>query len=302
MTMTPNDRIAARLRRLGLTNATPDVEPIVEDFPGLGMKVGAILPPPPPIFAPYYLRLKRLVERGLPILLVGPAATGKTTSVRQLAAEFGAELYVQQCYRSLGVEDIRGTRGLYSGMTVFEPGRLTQSLEDPHGWYFLDEANMADPAILSLLNNLLDGSGEMAIPEDRRKIVRPQSWRFFAACNLGYQGTQELNQALVSRCAVIECEGFPSDVEAEMLRREYPALGETADAIVLIAIAVRESRQSGLHEFDFCLRTMQQFAEEVLVSGDLLEAFRLTVLPKVGDPLTFGPVRDGLLKAVELVI
>jgi MoxR-like ATPase len=216
--------------------------------------------------------------------------------------EFGATLYVQQAYRTLQVEDIRGTRGLKDGSTQFEPGTLTKSLLDDNGWYFLDEINMADAGILSLLNNLLDGAGEITIPETGEKVVRKASWRFFAACNAGYHGTQELNQALVSRCVLVECEEFPPGVESEILRRNFPALAQRADDIALVAMAVREARANGVHEFDMCLRTCFQLAEEFLASGDLREAFRLTVLPKIGDRLTFGPVRDGLERAVDLLL
>lgn len=254
-----------------------------------------------PIRAPYYLRLRRVVAAGSPVLLVGPAATGKSTAIRQLAAENEAELYVQQCYATLCVEDIRGTRGLKDGATVFEPGTLTKSLMDDRGWYFLEEINMADPGIVSLLNNLLDGSREITIPETGERLTRKNSWRFFGACNLGYQGTHELNQALVSRCVVIECDGFNLDEQTEILRREYPALGEMAESLVLIGDAVREAHENGAHEFDMCLRTMFQMAEEFLASGDLLDAFRLTVLPKIGDRITFSPVRDGLMRAIELL-
>jgi len=236
------------------------------------------------------------------VILVGPAATGKTTAVRQLAEGCGATLYVQQAYRTLQVEDIRGTRGLKDGSTQFEPGTLTKSLLDDHGYYFIDELNMAEGGILSLLNNLLDGSGEITIPETGERIVRKPSWRFFAACNSGYHATQELNQALVSRCVLIECEEFPPNVESEILRRNLPSLGDNADQIALIAVAVREARANGDHNFDMCLRTCHQLAEEFLHSGDLREAFRLVVLPKIGDPLTFGAEREGLTRAVDFLL
>lgn len=299
--MTNETRLVARLQRLGVADVEPIATttrgPLPHQPPAAG-SAGALAP----IFAPYYPRLRRHASAGVPVILVGPAATGKTTAVRQLAEECGATLYVQQAYRTLQVEDIRGTRGLKDGSTQFEAGTLTKSLLDDHGWYFIDEANMADAGILSLLNNLLDGAGEITIPETGEIVVRQNSWRFFAACNAGYHGAQEFNQALVSRCVLIECEEFPPSVESEILRRSLPLLGDDADQIALVAMAVREARANGDHNFDMCLRTCRQLAEEFLFSGDLREAFRLVVLPKIGDPLTFGSEREGLAKAVDFLL
>lgn len=246
----------------------------------------------------YYSRLKRQLERGWPVLLEGPAAAGKSTAVRQLADELGATLFVQQCHRTLSVEEIRGTRGLDQQGTTFEPGLLTASLRHSHGWYFAEEINMADPAILSLVNNLLDGSREISIPETGEVIPVPNCWRFIGAYNAGYVGAGELNQALVSRCVVIECDFFPPEVEAELIRQKYPTIGGRAETIVKVAEVVRAARANGDHQFDLCLRTCFQLAEEWLESGNLLESFEATVLPKIGDRHAFGPVRDGLLEAI----
>lgn len=300
--MTTETKLIARLQRLGVAEFEPLAHTSHTSSYGQATAASSPAGPLAPIFAPYYPRLRRLASAGMPVILVGPAATGKTTAVRQLAEECGATLYVQQAYRTLQVEDIRGTRGLKDGSTQFEPGTLTKSLLDDHGFYFLDELNMADAGILSLLNNLLDGSGEITIPETGDKIVRKNTWRFAAAINSGYVGTQELNQALVSRCVLIECEEFPPNVESEILRRSLPSLGDNADQIALIAMAVREARANGDHNFDMCLRTCHQLAEEYLYSGDLREAFRLIVLPKIGDPLTFGAEREGLIRAVDFLL
>lgn len=300
--MSAETKLFRRLRQLGIAEIEASslfAPTVTSDQSALTSTLTAGMSP---IFAPYYPRLCRATKDGIPVILVGPAATGKTTAVRQLSEECGAKLYVQQAYRSLQVEDIRGTRGLKNGSTQFEPGTLTKSLLDDHGFYFLDEMNMADPGILSLLNNLLDGAGEITIPETGDRIVRKDSWRFFAACNAGYFATQELNQALVSRCVLIECDGFTPDVESEILRRNLPTLGDHADEIVLIANAVREARANGDHNFDMCLRTSLQLATEFLHSGDLREAFRVIVLPKIGDPLNFASERDGLTRAIDFLI
>lgn len=296
---TASSRIRSRLQRLGIgddpaqpmsngeSHSTDESGSAESEIAGKGL-----------IYASYYSRLKRHVQHGWPVLLEGPAAAGKSTAVRQLAEELGATLFVQQCHRTLSVEEIRGTRGLNEQGTTFEPGLLTASLRHPHGWYFAEELNMADPAILSLLNNLLDGSREITIPETGEVVAVPVHWRFLGAYNAGYVGAGELNQALVSRCVVVECDFFPPAIEADLIRQKYPAIGERAETIIKVAHIVRSSRANGEHQFDMCLRTCFQMAEEWLESGSLPESFEATVLPKIGDRHTFGPVRDGLLEAV----
>jgi len=255
-----------------------------------------------PLHAPHYAKMRHGCQKGHPILLEGPAASGKTFSVQQLAAELGKRLYVQQAYRTLTVEDIRGTRGPNEKGTTFEPGTLIRSLTDPQGWYFIDELNVADPGIICLLNNLLDGSREITIPETGAVIRPPEQWRFFGAYNAGYVATGQLNEALVSRCVVIECDHFPAAIEAELIRRACPQIGDGADVVVEIATIVRRSRENGEHQFDMCLRTCRQLAEYWVLCGDPAEAFRQIVLPKIGNRFDFGSVRDGLFQAVDLIL
>jgi len=299
MTSLASSRIRCRLQRLGIWE---DSELAAGDHESLAASEShgaqSAVAGDRVICARYYSRLKRFVENGWPVLLEGPAAAGKSTAVRQLANELGATLFVQQCHRTLSVEEIRGTRGLNEQGTTFEPGLLTASLRHPSGWYFVEEINMADPAILSLLNNLLDGSREISIPETGDVVPVPEHWRFLGAYNAGYVGAGELNQALVSRCLVIECDFFPTEIEAELIRQKYPAIGERAEAIIKVAQVVRAARANGEHQFDMCLRTCFQLAEEWLESGSLLESFEVIVLPKIGERHSFGPVRDGLLEAI----
>ena len=180
------------------------------------------------VFAPHYRRMKDWCSEGEPVLLEGPAATGKTYSIRQLAKQFNAALYVQQAYRTLAVEDIRGSRGLNSEGTTFEPRDARSLARDLNGWFFIDELNVADPAIICLLNNLLDGSGEVTIPETGDVVKRSDKWRFFGAYNAGCVATGQLSEALVSRCVVIECDHFPPDIEEELILGSCSSIGQNA--------------------------------------------------------------------------
>jgi len=261
-------------------------------------------------YPPFYQRMKRKSRHGDPILLTGPAATGKSFAVHQYAAEVGAKVFTQQAYRTLSVEDIRGTRALKDMQTTFEPGLLARSLVHEHqtgqpAVYFIDEVNMADPGITALFHNLLDGSREITIPETGERITPSPGWRFFAAMNPGYEGTKELNQALKSRCVSVETDFFPPEIEARLIVdrfREAPNIEKIAEIVVSMAKPVREARAAGHHDFDLCLRTLFHIADDFLHGGDPLDAFKLNVLPKVGDPYTFGPQRQALLDVVEIVL
>lgn len=288
------DKIQARLKAIGLapTNARAS---------GANQPALPASQAPRIIEFPFFNRLRTASDRSWPVLLTGPAATGKTTAITVLAEQRGAVVHIQQCHRGLTVEEVRGTRGLNEAGTTFEPGPLVCSLFDPKGWYFLDEINMADPGILSLLNNLMDGTGKLTIPETGQVIARRPSWRFFGALNPGYVATSELNQALRSRCVVIECDFLPAETEATLIAEKYPSMAKQAPVIVKMAAAVRASRRNGEHEFDMCLRTCFQLAEVWQDGLEPLDAFREVVLPKIGDEATYGPVREGLLRAVEVI-
>jgi hypothetical protein len=56
-------------------------------------------------------------------------------------------------------------------------------------------------------------------------------------------------------------------------------------------------------DFDFSLRTLFQWGADVSERGvDLSAAFRAVVLPKVGDPLEYGPQLEALQEIARLVL
>jgi len=254
-----------------------------------------------PLQASFYDELKYFSANNA-VILDGPNGNGKTFAVHRFAEESGAKLQVQQGYRTLAVEDIRGTRGLNEKGTTFVPGPLILSLLDPNGWYLLEEANMVSPDITSLLHNLLDGTNEIMVPELGKAVKRRKSWRCFMTRNPGYAGTTEMNRALESRCVVIETDHFSRENEIRMIAEKYPQLGDRVDTIVDMAQAVRAARENGEHEFEMDIRACLQLAEAWMYFGDALQAFRFIVLPKIGDRYSYVPVRNALLDAVNLIV
>jgi MoxR-like ATPase len=253
---------------------------------------------------PFYDRLAWYVDKGQPVIFIGPTGSTKTTTIAELARERGIPLHAVQAHRQLTIEELRGTRGLSpDGGTTFEPGLLTLSLRRDE-WFLIDEVTFADPGILAVIHNLLDGMNQISIPETGEVVARGPRWRFFATANPpGYAGTGELNQALLSRCVVIETEPC-LDFEMLVLRDALPAFANAYESLMRQLVgAVREARAQGRIELDLDLRTILQYAQEWDAIGDPVESFIRIVLPKIGQPpALFTATREELVAAVRVMI
>jgi MoxR-like ATPase len=246
------------------------------------------------------------VDGGFPVMLSGSAGTGKTTAVAELARRRGKadELIVCQCHADLAIEEIRGTLTIRDGSTTFAPGFVTRAARDGH-WFVLEEVNLARPAISAVLNNTLDETGIVSIPETGEVIrVRDGFHVFFCLNDCGYSGTQEINPALRDRCVVIQCDYMPEDQELRFLMNRIPEIGR-GDALRMIrtANAIREARRAGSTDFDFSMRSLYQWAYDAYNNTlSLVESFDSVILPKVGDPLLYGPQHAALREIAQLFI
>lgn len=140
------------------------------------------------------------------ILLKGPTGGGKTALARKYCAMH------KRPYRRLSlnggctVEDLVGHWVIRSvdgvAETVWIDGILTQSMR--YGWVLvIDEINAASAEILFKLNSVLDDERILILSEKDGEIVDAHpDFRLIATMNpteLGYAGTNEVNEALADR-------------------------------------------------------------------------------------------------------
>lgn len=157
------------------------------------------------------------------ILLVGPAGTGKTTLVMQMAKELR---------RAFGF--ISFTSGITEGSLVgrlnslgkYIGSQLADMFEKP-GVFLLDEIDRADPNVLLILNAALE-QGILALP-DGRTLKRHADLTFVGAGNTWgtgadwqYVGANQLDASTLSRFtgAVIEV-GYDEKLERSLTTESW---------------------------------------------------------------------------------
>ena len=96
------------------------------------------------------------------------------------------------------------------GKFVFQKGALYRALEEGC-WFLADELNLAEPAVLSALGPLLQGSREVRVPGTDKVVTAAPGFRFFATQNPAwYAGRHTLPLSLRGRFVVVQVEEITS--------------------------------------------------------------------------------------------
>ena len=143
---------------------------------------------------PQILRQSQLDE---PIMLIGPAGSGKNVAVSQVADSLGLKMYytnnASNEFKLTGFIDAGGTYRDTEFYKAFKNG----------GLFFLDEIDNSDPSALIVINSAL-ANGYMAFPHET--VDRHPDFRIIAAANtwgkgadLQYVGRNALDAATLDR-------------------------------------------------------------------------------------------------------
>jgi len=109
---------------------------------------------------------------------------------------------------------------------TFRPGPVYTAAKTG-GFTVLDEINMAKSEAMAVLHATLDFRRTIDVPGYERIELHPAT-RFIATMNYGYSGTKELNEALVSRFAVIQMPMIAKESLIKLIRKNSPAIREDA--------------------------------------------------------------------------
>lgn len=156
------------------------------------------------------------------LLLAGPKATGKNVLAENLAAVFGRPVWNVSMYVNIDAASLIGADTLEKGQVVFREGPVCQCAR-LGGFGVLDEVNMAKNEALAVLHAALDFRRVIDVP-GYRPVPLDESARFIGTMNYGYAGTRELNEALVSRFAVVDMPVIAQEDLEKLLRRAFPHL------------------------------------------------------------------------------
>ncbi|MFB6109740.1 MAG: AAA family ATPase [Halodesulfurarchaeum sp.] len=207
-----------------------------------------------------------------PVILEGEAGTGKNHLIRTVAAAVHLPVYRQEFGADTAVMDVVGEKDLDGrGGTYYILGEAAKAAMFG-GIYVADELNMATGSVTAYLHPLFEDRGKRelhlrGVGRTLRDLPQDEEWDpathlgryihpdFHAAATMNplhYADTAELNDALRSRCVVIEHPYLAaSETDAEGIATEVDLLQAETGAtdadrltdLVRFAAVLREARR-----------------------------------------------------------
>ncbi len=186
------------------------------------------------------------------LFLSGPAGSGKTSLVEQVAARLGHGCTTLSCNARTEKADIVGYIGLEDGRTSFIEGPLVRAMREGE-WIVFDEGDALPPSVTITLNRVLEGS-PLAIPETGAVIHPHPDFRVaFTGNTRGrgdntgqYRSRNVQDAAVLDRFLFVDV-GYPtSEEETNLLKGKCPNLPEDiVDILVQLAGETRSAFESG---------------------------------------------------------
>jgi nitric oxide reductase NorQ protein len=212
--------------------------------------------------------IDKAFEKGLFVLVIGPKGTGKTSLVREYAAQKSKEL--QSINFSLRTREshLVGTKNLVDGNIGFDEGILVKSMKEGNILY-LDEINAAEADVLLRLDEALDDRKQIILKESDGQIVKAKdSWFVIATINpLTHVGTKELPPQLLSRFPVrIRLDYPPEDVEYQIVKKHVKNPAES-DILLGIKLANTLRQASAVEELYYSPSIRETIAFAKLLEG-----------------------------------
>jgi len=188
--------------------------------------------------------LRVYAQTGAPLLLTGPAGTGKSEAIRWAAARAERPYLKVDCGPVREASDWFGTMTSAGGRIGWQDSALVAALATPGAVILLDEINRSHTAAQNGLLGLLDGSRAVWFPARAEPVTVADGVWICASANIGvsFSGTGALDAALRDRFAVLPCDYLDREDEAALLRRRVPAVStQTADDLARLAEYTRTS-------------------------------------------------------------
>ena len=217
--------------------------------------------------------LRAAVEAEIPVLMSGPAGTGKTSAAAAVAAALGRPFAIVHAASVRDSSEWFGSQTLHSGRVAWQDSPLVAALECEGCIVLVDEVNRAATAAQSALLSVCDHQRTVSIPQRAEPITVARGVVLIATANIGYEysATGALDAAYLDRCIRVETAYLPEQEEA----RTLSARGATeADArrIAALAASTRDEEWLATHGRPLSTRA-------AITSARLLASLR-----RVGEP------------------
>lgn len=229
---------------------------------------------------------------GKNLLLTGPKATGKNVLCDCLSYAFGRPQWNVSFHANVDAAYLIGSDTYDGSRVVFRPGPVYECAVRG-GFGILDEINMAKNEAMAVLHATLDFRRIIDVPGYDRISVAPSA-RFIGTMNYGYAGTRELNEALVSRFAVLKMPLITEENLKKLMERSAGNINPSIESqLISLFFEIQKKAENGeITERSVDLRGFLDALSLVKEGLTIGEAFEMTVIDKSFDPYEEDLIRD----------
>lgn len=233
---------------------------------------------------------------GKNLLLVGEKSTGKNVLAENLAKLFQRPLWNVSLHMSIDAAALIGDDSLRDGNVFFREGPITMASK-VGGFAVLDEINMAKNEALAVLHSTLDYRRIIDMPGYDLIKIHPAT-RFIATMNEGYEGTRDLNEALLSRFVVLKMPAMAESDLKQLIEETYPNLKPAflSDLARLVADMDKKAAANEIPRHAVDIRGLFDALDLVKEGLELNDALAMTLANKLFDPFEEALLTD-LFKA-----
>lgn len=233
---------------------------------------------------------------GKNLLLVGEKSTGKNVLAENLAKRFQRPLWNVSLHMSIDAAALMGDDSLRDGNVFFREGPITVASK-VGGFAVLDEINMAKNEALAVLHSTLDYRRIIDMPGYDLIKIHPAT-RFIATMNEGYEGTRDLNEALLSRFVVLKMPAMAESDLKQLIEETYPNLKPAflRDLARLVADMDKKAAANEIARHAVDIRGLFDALDLVKEGLELNDALAMTLSNKLFDPFEEALLTD-LFKA-----
>jgi len=226
-----------------------------------------------------YSYVKTVIESSIPVLLSGPAGSGKSTMAMQIAKDLHLTFHSISCTKQMSVNALLGFISI-NGLYI--PTQLRNAFENG-GMFLLDEIDAADPNILLCLNTVENGF--ISFPDCI--VKKHPSFRLVATANPSdahstYTGRSKLDFSTLDRYFNIALDRDPelellltspkTVVHADIARSVLKSHGVTSTVTMRDAIRLHQLSQLNISN---CVYLDVIFHKYPLLYDDFIKAVDL---------------------------